>query len=70
VILLQIYGDARAYPIQILMWHEIANDTVGQVPVVVTFCPLCNTAIGFERTFEGRVLDFGTTGRLRYSNAW
>jgi len=70
VILLQIDGDARAYPIQILMWHEIANDTVGQVPVVVTFCPLCNTAIGFERTFEGRVLDFGTTGRLRYSNAW
>jgi hypothetical protein len=40
VILLQVGDDARAYPIQILMWHEIVNDTVGEVPVVVTFCPL------------------------------
>ncbi len=68
VILLQVGDDARAYPIQILMWHEIVNDTVGEVPVVVTFCPLCNTGIAFERTFEDHVLDFGTTGRLRYSN--
>jgi len=68
VILLQIGDDARAYPIQILIWHEIANDTVGGVPVVVTFCPLCNTAIAFERTVDGQMLDFGTTGRLRYSN--
>ncbi len=68
VILLQVGDDARAYPIQILMWHEIVNDTVGEVPVVVTFCPLCNTGIAFERTLEGHVLDFGTTGRLRYSN--
>jgi len=68
VILLQIKDDARAYPLQILTWHEIVNDTVGGVPVSVTFCPLCNTAIAFERTLDGRVLDFGTTGRLRYSN--
>ena len=68
VIFLQIGDDARAYPIQIFMWHEIVNDAVGGVPVVVTFCPLCNTAIAFERTVSGRVLDFGTTGRLRYSN--
>ncbi len=68
VILLQIDDDARAYPIQILIWHEIANDLVGGVPVAVTFCPLCNTAIVFERKIDGRVLDFGTTGRLRYSN--
>jgi hypothetical protein len=53
---------------QILMWHEIVNDVVGEVPVTVTFCPLCNTAIAFERAFDGQVLDFGTTGRLRYSN--
>jgi hypothetical protein len=65
---LQIGDDTRAYPIQIFMWHEIVNDTVDGVPVVVTFCPLCNTAIAFERTVSGRVLDFGTTGRLRYSN--
>lgn len=68
VILLQIGDDARAYPLQILVWHEIVNDVVDGVPVLVTFCPLCNTAIAFERTFDGRVLDFGTTGRLRYSN--
>ncbi len=68
VILLQIGDDVRAYPIQILIWHEIANDLVGGVPVAVTFCPLCNTAIVFERKVDGRVLDFGTTGRLRYSN--
>jgi hypothetical protein len=68
VILIQVGEDARAYPIQILMWHEIANDTVGGEPLVVTFCPLCNTAIAFKRTANGQVFDFGTTGRLRYSN--
>jgi hypothetical protein len=68
VVLFEAGGAARAYPIQILIWHEIVNDTVGGVPVTVTFCPLCNTAIAFERTVDGRVLDFGTTGRLRFSN--
>jgi hypothetical protein len=68
VILVQVGEDAKAYPIQILIWHEIANDTVGGEPLVVTFCPLCNTAIAFKRTVGGKVLDFGTTGRLRYSN--
>lgn len=68
VILLRVADEVRAYPIQIIMWHEIVNDTVGGVPVAVTFCPLCNTAIAFERTVDGRELDFGTTGRLRFSN--
>jgi uncharacterized protein DUF3179 len=68
IILFQIGDDVRAYPIQIVMWHEIVNDTVGGVPMVVTFCPLCNTAIGFERIVDGRELTFGTTGRLRFSN--
>ncbi|HEX6305104.1 MAG TPA: DUF3179 domain-containing protein, partial [Anaerolineales bacterium] len=68
VILFEVNDDARAYPLQILTWHEIANDVVGGEPVVVTFCPLCNTAIAFERTVNGQVLDFGTTGRLRFSN--
>ena len=61
-------GDARAYPLQILIWHEIANDTVSGVPVAITFCPLCNTAITFNRRVGARVLDFGTTGRLRFSD--
>lgn len=68
VIFIEVNEDARAYPLQILTWHEIVNDTVGGEPVIVTFCPLCNTAIAFKRTFRGQVLDFGTTGRLRFSN--
>jgi len=68
VIVVQMGEEARAYPVQIMLWHEIVNDTVNGVPLAVTFCPLCNTAIVFERTVDGRVLDFGTTGRLRYSN--
>ena len=68
VILFKIGNDARAYPLQILTWHEIVNDVVGGEPVVVTFCPLCNTAIAFKRTVNGQVFDFGTTGQLRFSN--
>src|SRR5712692_392739 len=60
--------QARAYPLQILIWHEIVNDTIGGLPVVVTFCPLCNLSLVFERRAEGRVLTFGTTGNLRTSD--
>lgn len=68
VIALEIEGDARAYPIAILIWHEIVNDTVGGRPVVVTFCPLCNTALVYDRRVGERLLDFGTTGNLRHSD--
>lgn len=68
VVFVQVNDEAKAYPIQILIWHEIVNDTVGGEPLIVSFCPLCNTAIAFKRTFNEQVLDFGTTGRLRYSN--
>jgi hypothetical protein len=68
VIVLRMEKDARAYPLQILMYHEIVNDTVNGVPVAVTFCPLCNASIVFERRAADRVLDFGTTGRLRFSD--
>jgi hypothetical protein len=68
VIELEVQGEARAYPIQILIWHEIVNDTVAGRPVAVTFCPLCNTALVFDRRLDGRVLDFGTTGNLRSSD--
>ncbi len=61
-------AEARAYPLQILIWHEIVNDEFGGVPVAVTFCPLCNTAIVFDRRLDGRVLDFGTTGNVRNSD--
>ncbi len=68
VIALEVNGQARAYPLAILMWHEIVNDELGGVPVVVTFCPLCNTALVFERELDGVVYDFGTTGNLRFSD--
>jgi hypothetical protein len=68
VVAVEIGRDARAYPLQILIWHEIVNDEVGGTAVTVTFCPLCNTALAFDRRLDGRVLDFGTTGRLRHSD--
>ncbi len=68
VISIRIGKDAKAYPLSVLMWHEIVNDTVGGVPVAVTFCPLCNAAVVFDRRLDGRVLDFGTTGKLRRSD--
>ena len=63
-----IGGDMRAYPLRILIWHEIVNDVVGEVPVAVTFCPLCNAALVFDRRVGGRMLEFGTTGKLRHSD--
>jgi hypothetical protein len=68
VIAFGIDGDWRAYPIRILIWHEIVNDVVAGVPVAITFCPLCHTSIAFDRHLDGRVLDFGTTGNLRHSD--
>ena len=68
VITMVVGADARAYPLQVLMWHEIVNDTVGGMPLVITYCPLCNTAIVFKRRHKGRLLDFGTTGLLRNSD--
>ena len=65
---LSVQGDARAYPIRILMWHEIVNDIVGGVPVAVTYCPLCNSGVVFDRRADGQLLDFGTSGRLRHSD--
>jgi hypothetical protein len=64
VLAVEIDGDARAYPYQIMTWHEIVNDTVGGVPVAVTYCPLCNSGVGFDRRVGDKVLDFGTSGRL------
>ena len=68
VIALEIDGEAKAYPLQILTWHEIANDTLAGVPVSVTFCPLCNSAIVFDRRLDGEVYDFGVSGNLRNSD--
>ena len=68
VIAFEVNGDARSYPLQILTWHEVVNDLVGGKPIVATFCPLCNSAIVFERTLDGVVHDFGVSGSLRKSD--
>ena len=68
VIAIQIDDEARAYPLAILMWHEIANDEIAGTPVAVTFCPLCNSAITFDRRVNGDALEFGVSGLLRNSD--
>ena len=64
----EINGEAKAYPLFILVWHEIVNDVVGGVPVSVTYCPLCYTNQVFERTIGGQAVEFGVSGKLYNSN--
>ena len=68
VIGLEINGEIKAYPLSILVWHEIVNDNVGDIPVAVTYCPLCFTNQVFERTINGIEVEFGTSGKLYNSN--
>ena len=68
VISFTMNGEAKAYPLGILMRHEIVNDKVGGIPVAVTYCPLCNSAIVFDARVDGKILKFGTTGKLRNSD--
>ena len=63
-----IDGDARFYPLQILNFHEVVNDEIGGIPVAVTYCPLCNSAVVFDRRVGGEELTFGTSGLLRNSD--
>ena len=65
VLVLPLNDDVRAYPIPILIWHEIVNDVVDGRPVIITYCPLCASGLAFERVVDGRTLDFGATGILR-----
>ena len=67
VLVLDIAGDVRAYPLQVMTWHELVNDTVGGIPVTVSYCPLCNSAVAYDRRVGDRVLDFGTSGSLHNS---
>ena len=68
VAVVEVNGDARAYPLGILTFHEVVNDIIGGEPILVTYCPLCYTTLAFSREFEGEVLNFGTTGNVRLSN--
>lgn len=67
-IMVEIGGDTRFFPLQILNLHEIVNDEIGGVPVAITYCPLCNSAVVFDRRVEGVTLRFGTSGLLRASD--
>lgn len=68
VIFVKINDKVKAYPIQVLMWHEIVNDSLSDKKISVTFCPLCNSAIVFDRELDGTIYDFGTSGLLRNSD--
>lgn len=68
IIVVNINNDIRGYPLEVLIKHEIVNDIVGDIPVAVTFCPLCNSAIVYKRTVDGDVLRFGVSGNLRNSD--
>ncbi|MCZ6531046.1 MAG: DUF3179 domain-containing protein [Chloroflexi bacterium] len=69
VLFFEANGEARAYPLAILIWHEIVNDEVAGQKVALTFCPLCNSTIAFNSVLaDGTVLDFGTSGNLRNSD--
>ncbi|MEW7006639.1 DUF3179 domain-containing protein [Lentilitoribacter sp. EG35] len=68
VLSLTVNGQTKAYPVRILTWHEIVNDVIGGVPVAITYCPLCNASVVFERTIDGDVTEFGVSGKLRHSD--
>ena len=68
VIAVELGGQPRAYPLRYLTWHEIVNDEVAGIPIAVTFCPLCNSALTFDRRGAGRTLSFGVSGKLRHSD--
>jgi len=61
-------GVHRAYPFRILIWHEIVNDVVDGTPIAVVYCPLCGTAMVFDRRYSDQVLSFGVSGLLYNSD--
>ncbi len=68
VLALEYKGVTRAYPLQILVWHEIVNDNVSGTPLAITYCPLCGSGIAYKRVIDGKEVEFGTSGKLYNSN--
>ncbi len=68
LIAVKIKGEARGYPLEVLIRHEIVNDVLADIPIAITFCPLCNSAVVFDRRVDGAALRFGVSGNLRYSD--
>jgi len=65
---INLNGEKKAYPFQILVWHEIVNDIVANKPVVITYCPLCGTGIAYERKINNEPVEFGVSGLLHNSD--
>lgn len=61
-------NEARFYPFDVLVWHEIVNDFIDNTPIAVTFCPLCGSSIVFDRRVEWEILEFWVSGKLYESN--
>ncbi len=68
VVGVELDGDARAYPIRIIAWHEMVNDTIGGIPVSLAYCTLCGSAILFDGRVGPELYRFGTSGLLYRSN--
>lgn len=68
ILAVTVDGETHGYPFQIMMWHEVVNDTIADQPVLATYCPLCNSGAAFVRTIDGEVFDFGVSGLLHSSN--
>ncbi len=61
-------GEARAYPLRVLLYHEIVNDEIGGAPVAIVYCPLCDSVTAVDRRLDGVVREFGVSGLLLNSN--
>ena len=68
VIVVEYKNNAKAYPLQIMIFHEIVTDTINNIPIAVTFCPLCNASLVYNRSVAGKTLYFGVSGSLRKSD--
>lgn len=68
VVGVSVGGASRAYPLAILVWHELVNDELGGKPILVSYCPLCGTAMVFDRRVGGSALRFGVSGLLYLSD--
>ena len=68
VVVVRLGGETRAYPLSILNWHEVVNETIGRTPFAVVYCPLCDSVSVVDRRIDGETLEFGVSGRLYQSN--
>lgn len=68
VVAVTMGGETRGYPLRVLVWHEIVNDTIQGRPLAITYCPLCGTSMVFDRTINGIELSFGVSGMLYQSD--